>query len=130
MNDATTTDISRFGWRERQLAAELLTASCAQGFPDEFEDDDVQIMFNTYSGNVFFTNSAGDVCMMNGDQLEMQWRTPYSGHEGFAEELADEVDETWDAEDIRFLLENEIISAERYQELTGINPDEDEEDAQ
>lgn len=65
----TTTDFSRFGWRERKIAAELLNASIEQGFPDDFEDDGVQIMMNFYSGNVFFTNSEYQVAMMNGDDL-------------------------------------------------------------
>ncbi len=39
MDEITTTDMAKFGSRERHMAAELLTASCAQGFPSDFEDD-------------------------------------------------------------------------------------------
>ena len=89
MSKNITVDFSDFGWRERKMAAKLLTASCAQGLPDEFEEDGIKIMFNTSSGRVFFTNADGDMCAMNCDKLEMWWTTPYYGHEGFAEELKD-----------------------------------------
>jgi len=76
MNEITTTNLSKFGWRERKMAAELLTASCEQGFPDDSEDAGVQIMFNTYSGDVFFVNEYNDVAAMNGDTLESFYTTP------------------------------------------------------
>lgn len=88
--EITTTNFAEFGWRERKLAAELLTASCKQGFPQDFYDEDVQIMMNKNSGNVFFTNSEYQVAMMNGDDLESFYSLPYSGIEGFKDELLDE----------------------------------------
>jgi hypothetical protein len=84
MKDMTTTNFADFGWQERRMAAELLTASCDQGFPVEFQDDGVVIMMNRYSGNVFFTNSDFQVCMMNGDKLEMFHSCSMCGHEDFA----------------------------------------------
>lgn len=87
MNEITTTDFSKFGFREREMAEELLVASRKQGFPDQFYDSGTTIMFNTYSGNVFFTNDVFQVCMMNGDDLEMFYSCPDCGEEGFAEEL-------------------------------------------
>ena len=44
MNEITTTDLAKFGWRERKMAAELLTVSCDQGFPEGFEDEEVTII--------------------------------------------------------------------------------------
>jgi hypothetical protein len=49
-NEITTTNLADFGWRERKMAAELLTASCEQGFPEDFEDEGVILMFNRSSG--------------------------------------------------------------------------------
>jgi len=83
----TTTDFAKFGWRERDLARELLAASIKNGFPEDFEDDEVTIMFNQNSGNVFFTNSEFQVCMMNGDDLESFYSCPICGHEGFMDEI-------------------------------------------
>jgi hypothetical protein len=86
-NEITTTDLSKFGWRERKMAAELLTASCEQGLPDDFEDDGVTIMMNLNSGNVFLTNEEFQVAMMNGTKLESFYTCPYCGHEGFKDEM-------------------------------------------
>jgi len=128
MNNVTTTNIAQFGWRERKLAAELLLASCEQGFPDDFYDDGVEIMFNTHSGNVFFTNSEFQVCMMNGSELEMWYSTPYSGHEGFAEDLRDKLDETWNAEDVEYLRNTGIIDEDVYDEWFGNTEEDSDED--
>lgn len=87
---STTSDLSKFGWRERRMAAELLTASCDGGFPDDFEDDEVTIMMNLNSGNVFLTNAEYQVAMMNGNKLESWYSCPYCGHEGFKEDMAHE----------------------------------------
>jgi hypothetical protein len=87
MNDITTTDFSRFGWRERKMAEELLKASREQGFPADFDDDETTIMFNTRSGKVFFINANYEVAMMNGDDLESFYICPVCGHEGFMEDM-------------------------------------------
>ena len=87
MNEITTTDMSKFGSRERAMAGELLMASEAQGFPDDFIEVGVTIMMNFNSGNVFFTNEDCQVCMMNGDKLESFYNCSYCGHEGFKDEM-------------------------------------------
>ena len=93
MDEITTTDLSRFGHRERILAEELLKAWREQGLPEDFYDDDVVIMFNTHSGNVFLTNSDFQAAMMNGEKLESFYVCPICGHEGFAEDMNHEGDE-------------------------------------
>jgi hypothetical protein len=87
MNESTTTDFSQFGYREREMAEELLKASREQGFPEDFNDDEVIIMMNFHSGNVFFTNADYQVAMMNGDDLESFYSCPECGNEGFADEV-------------------------------------------
>lgn len=87
MNEITTTDLSKFGHREREMAAELLTASVKQGLPDDFNDDEVTVMMNMNSGNVFLTNADFQVAMMNGDTLESFYSCPECGHEGFKDEM-------------------------------------------
>lgn len=93
MRATTTTDLAKFGWRERKMAAELLAAMCEQGLPDDFEDDEVVVMFNMDSGNVSLTNSEFQVAMMNGDRLESWYYCPECGAEGFAEDI------NWNAEE-------------------------------
>ena len=90
--EQTTTKLSDFGIRERQLAQELLNAWNEQGLPDDFYPDQVEIIMNRHSGFVFLTNSEYQVAMMNGDRLESFYVTPYDGIEGFLEELLEQVD--------------------------------------
>jgi len=85
MEEIVTSDFTKFGSRERAMAAELLTASAEQGFPEDFEDDGVKIMMNMNSGYVFLTNSDFQVAMMNDDKLESFYSCPECGNEGFAD---------------------------------------------
>jgi len=89
MQETTTTDFSKFGSRERKMAAELLTA-LDQNCPDDFDLSEVQIMMNFNSGNVFLVNGDYQTAMMNGDDLESFYSTPYSGHEGFWGDLVNQ----------------------------------------
>lgn len=88
MNTITTTDLSKFGSRERLMVEELLKAWREQGLPDDFNDDEVVPMMNANSGNVFLTNADYQVAMMNGDDLESFYTCPECGHEGFKDEMA------------------------------------------
>jgi hypothetical protein len=102
----TTTDLSKFGWREREMAAELLTVSCKDGFPIDFENDEVTVMFNQNSGNVFLTNSEFQVAMMNGDDLESFYSCPQCGHEGFLAEMDHNEDDEDCQEYLKDIKEN------------------------
>lgn len=86
----TTTDLSKFGYREKKMAADLLNAMCDGALPADFENNEVTVMMNTSSGNVFLTNSEYQVAMMNGDKLESFYSSPYKGIEGFYDDLLDE----------------------------------------
>ncbi len=90
MRKITTTDFSKFGYRERKLAENLLKAWNEQGLPEDFYNDQVTIMFNTHSGFVFLTNAEFQVAMINGDWLESFYTDPETGEEGFKEELSEE----------------------------------------
>lgn len=90
MKEVTTTDFSRFGSREREMAEELLKAWREQGLPDDFDNDSVVIMMNFYSGNVFLTNADYQVAMMNDDTLESFYTDFETGEEGFKDELTEE----------------------------------------
>lgn len=86
----TTTDLTKFGYRERKMAEELLHAWNEYGLPEDFYDDEVTVMMNMNSGNVFLTNSDFQVAMMNGDTLESFYVDPETGEEGFLEDLSRE----------------------------------------
>jgi len=86
MEDITTTDLSKFGYRELAMAGDLLKA-IKNGLPDDFDDDGITVMFNTHSGYVFLTNSDYQVAMLNDKKLESFYSCPNCGEEGFAEDI-------------------------------------------
>ena len=90
MKTITTTDFSKFGYRERNIAEQILHVWNNRGLPEGFLDDEVVIMFNTHSGNVFLTNADFQVAMMNGDNLEIFYTDFETGEEGFLEDLSEE----------------------------------------
>lgn len=100
----TTTDLSKFGARERAMLVDILKAWEEQGLPHDFNDDEVVPMMNT-SGNVFLTNEDFQVAKMNGDKLESFYYTPNNGYEGFLEELLVEIDDCWPRDDVEYLLD-------------------------
>lgn len=87
MQNITTTHFSKFGYRERKLAEQLLKAWNEQGLPEDFYNEEVTIM---YSGSVFLTNSEFQVAMMNGDKLESFYTDFETGEEGFKDELSED----------------------------------------
>jgi hypothetical protein len=89
----TTTDLSKFGFREIKMVADLLNAWIQHGLPTDFENNEVVPMMNYQSGAVFLTNSEFQAAMMNGDKLEVFYSSPYEGKEGFFYELIDEYKE-------------------------------------
>lgn len=86
-NEITTTNLAEFGMREIILAKNLLTAWVDNGLPSDFEQDEVVIMMNKNSGNVFLTNSEFQVAMEDGGKLYSFYSTPYNGIEGSLEDL-------------------------------------------
>lgn len=88
MKNITTTDFAKFGYRERKLAEKLLKAWNEQGLPEDFYDDEVVIMMNTHSGNVFLTNCEFQVAMLNGNRLESFYTDFETGEEGFINDLS------------------------------------------
>ena len=76
--------------RERRMVMEILQAWDRAGLPDDFDDSGVKVAFNKSSGNVFLVNEDYQVAMMNGDELESFYTSPYEGTEGFFADLLDE----------------------------------------
>lgn len=102
MEGIITTDLAEFGYRERKKIEELLKAWREQGSPEGFYGNEVTIMMNRNSGNVFLTNSEYQVAMMNSDNLESFYSCPYCSHEGFLEDMEHEPE---DEECTRYLNE-------------------------
>jgi len=83
-----TCDLSRFGYRELQEAAKLLTAYCEEASTAFFLGDNVQLCFNTNSGYVFLTDEDYNVGMLNDEGKISQWHScPICSFEGFLEDM-------------------------------------------
>ncbi len=98
-----TRDLSKFGYREIQIAAELLNKYCDN---PEILGDDVTIEFNPNSGNVFLVDEEFRVAMLNGNNLEEFFTCPYCGHEGFKEDMNHEPE---DEECIEYLKQIGVV---------------------
>lgn len=103
--NAYTENLADFGYRELDMAGDLLKA-IKNGLPEDFNDDGIRVAFNMNSGYVFLTNNDYQVAMVDDDgKLYSFYTTPYSGFEGSAEDLFYDADESWDREDLDYLLE-------------------------
>ena len=89
MDDVVTSDLGRFGARERAIAGEILWAWNTHGLPADFEDGyETRIMFNTQSGYVFLDNGDGcQTAVMEGRELVTFYCLNYGGIEGTLTEL-------------------------------------------
>ncbi len=102
MNDpVVTADLSKFGYRELEMAAELLKS--IHHISDSHNVDGLTVNMNTNSGYVFLCNEDYDCFMMNGCSLEQFHSTPYGGVEGFFEDLVDQWEHLED-EDQEYVL--------------------------
>lgn len=102
----TTTNLADFGYRELDMAADLLKEWANGNLPENFYQEDIQLMMNTYSGNVFLTNIDYQVVMMDGSSLEEFFTTPFDCHEGFKSDLQlyyEQNPDDWCPEDIAYL---------------------------
>jgi hypothetical protein len=105
--DYYTEDISKFGYRERDMLIELLQAWQDYGLPRGFYCDGVKPAFNSSSGYVFLVNEDYQVCMTTqtdeGTRLEIWHTLPYSGEEGFLSDLLETDPETLHADDLEYI---------------------------
>jgi hypothetical protein len=101
-----TENLADFGSRERAMAGELLSAD----LPRNFNAVGVRVAMNMNSGYVFLVNDDYQVAMMNGYHMAIFHTTPYHGHEGFLEDLLNELHpDDLNQEDIDYILrESEI----------------------
>lgn len=103
MENTVTSDIAKFGARERAILVELLKAWSRDGLPSDFYDEDVVPMFNLNSGYVFLTNADYQVAIMEDGKLVSHYSLPYGGLEGTLSELREEFardGDSWHDDDI------------------------------
>lgn len=120
--------IDTLGYREFEQVIELLNAYREGGVPDTFYDNGVSIQHNVYSDCVYIINSDYQILAMNGGDLEMFFYTPYSGHEGFADDLLDEFEadyDDWHADDIEYMIDNGAWTEDDVRKALGYDEDDD-----
>jgi hypothetical protein len=103
-----TNQLSKFGYQEFQLAKQLFSQVVENGFPPIYDEDGLELLFDTSTGDVYFSNSKEEKCMINNtyDCLDIYYSTPYSNYEGFIDDLIEQYDyekDNWQEEDIDFL---------------------------
>ena len=104
--DPYTENLADFGMKEIAELRDILDAWLDSGLPDDFYDDGVKPALNHSSGYVFLTNSDYQVCMVADGKLESFYSTPYSGIEGFYEDLVSELEDgpgNFEEEDVEFI---------------------------
>tara|TARA_Y100001951_G_C11276857_1_gene262526 strand:+ start:18 stop:416 length:399 start_codon:yes stop_codon:yes gene_type:complete len=103
MENMLTSDIAKFGARERAILVELLEAWGRDGLPSDFYDEDVVPMFNMNSGYVFLTNADYQTAIMEDGKLVSHYFLPYGGLEGTLSELVEEFEkygDSWHSDDV------------------------------
>ena len=80
-----TRDMSLFGYRELELAAELLAH-----VKEADSNGGLAIEFNPNSGNVFLVDEDYRVWMMSDGKLAEFFSCPECGHEGFRADFVEE----------------------------------------
>lgn len=89
------------------MAVDILKAWDGDGLPEDFDDDEVLIMFNTCSGDVFLANSGDQTAMIDGNGVLGIWHhCPGCHHEGFKEDMKHEPE---DGECLQFLKEIGVV---------------------
>ena len=107
MADVAYAQFNDFGYRELSAAGDLLKMY-SQGNLSRYARDyfigpyGISIGFNNMSGNVFLVDEDFNVLMDAGGQLDLFISTPYSGEEGFYDDLMDIYNEL-DPEDQEYL---------------------------
>jgi hypothetical protein len=93
MNNTTTTNIAEFGSSEILEASEILKAYGKGFYNHPYFMGEPQLMMNKNSGFVFLVDDGGEggnVLMLNGEDLEGFFTSPYEGLEGFFSDLLEE----------------------------------------
>jgi len=93
MDEIVTTDLAKFGYREQAIAQDIFIAWRNHGLPQDFENDEVELCFNTHSGYVFLSNSDYQVAMEQDGKLVSFYTTPHGGREGTLEDLLEEYED-------------------------------------
>tara|TARA_X000000368_G_scaffold398515_1_gene368607 strand:+ start:911 stop:1285 length:375 start_codon:yes stop_codon:yes gene_type:complete len=109
MIESYTEDLSKFGYREKAIANDLIQALNNKKTPDDFDLSGVKVAFNMMSGYVFLTNDEYQVCMIDDENnLYSFYTLMYEGLEGDFDELLEQYEDMHpeDQEQFRDIAKN------------------------
>ena len=109
MTEYYTEDLSKFGYREKAIANDLIQALNNKKTPDDFDLSGVKVAFNMMSGYVFLTNDEYQVCMIDDENnLYSFYTLMYEGLEGDFDELLGQYEDMHpeDQEQFRDIAQN------------------------
>ena len=106
-DNPVTSDMGKFGYREMNMAADLMKAYANNNFKKgNFFGDEVKVFMNANSGSVFLSDSDYRVGILNDEgQVEEWFSCPECGEEGFVEDIKAS---GTDCEDCHSIIKQEI----------------------
>jgi len=107
MNKFLITDWRDFGHREIKMAVILLSHMKDEIISIKSEP---KIYFNNHTGDVFISNTWGDIWMMNGDKLEKIYMCTECGEKDFIDKLRNNGNECCKS----YLIEESLIEDGGY----------------
>lgn len=87
--ETITTNIANMYAIELDMAIKLLEAA-KKGYPEDFDLDEVQLLNNRNTGDVFLTNESGQLCIASEGELYSYYFLPACGKEGTIYDLVAE----------------------------------------
>lgn len=93
MQNIVTSDISKFGQRERELAKKLLSVYGTKDDRTKHLGDGIQVFMNRDSGYVFLSDEDYNVALLNGNKLEDFHSCPNCGNESVASQFRNDFDD-------------------------------------
>jgi hypothetical protein len=106
-----TENMGEFGYREIKELSKILNAWVENGLPIDFHQEEVKPAFNKNSGYVFLVNNEYQVCMLNGDKLDIWHTLPYSGEEGFLCDLLELDSDSLHQDDVDYINAYKEVTA-------------------
>lgn len=90
MEEIVTSDLTKFGFRELDMAADVLKAYANNKNNVDFSDDNVNVFMNTHSGKVFLSDKDYNVGVLENGEIVKFYSCPNCGNEGTQSEGKEE----------------------------------------
>lgn len=89
-DEIVTSDLTKFGYRELDMAADLLKAYANDKGNTDFLSDGINVFMNTNSGNVFLCDEDMSVGVLEDDKIVQFYSCSNCGYEGTQQDAKDD----------------------------------------